>query len=122
MRGEDRRRSPTMRRRLALAFAISAIGMIVFSSQRTTKAEAPTFSDQVVRIFQRNCQTCHHPGDIAPFSLMSYSEARPWASTIKDKTQSREMPPWKPASGCGEFDGDRSLTSEEIATLAAWAD
>src|SRR5262245_17682493 len=47
-------------------------------------AATPTFSKEVVRVFQKNCQTCHHPGDIAPFSLMTYKDARPWAVAIRE--------------------------------------
>src|SRR5205085_2873075 len=64
---------------------------------------APTFSKEVSRIFQKNCQTCHHPGDIAPFSMMTYQETRPWAKAIREQVLTRQMPPWKPAPGCGDF-------------------
>jgi hypothetical protein len=80
----------------------------------------PTFSKEVVRIFQAHCQTCHHPGDIAPFSLTSYAEARPWAAMIKIMTSSRRMPPWKPVDGCGDFHDARKLTQEQIDTIAEW--
>jgi hypothetical protein len=80
----------------------------------------PTFSKEVVRIFQQHCQTCHHEGDIAPFSLVTYEEAKPWATFIKLMTQSRQMPPWKPAQGCGTFKDERRLTDGEIDVLARW--
>ncbi len=80
----------------------------------------PTFNKEVVRIFQNNCQTCHHPGDIAPFSLMTYKDARPWAVAIREQVVMRKMPPWKPAPGCGEFRDGRGLTQEEINTIVAW--
>jgi hypothetical protein len=82
----------------------------------------PTFSREVVRILQDNCQTCHRAGDIAPFPLMTFADAKPRATMIKLMTQSRQMPPWKPADGCGDFRDDRRLTTEEIATLANWVD
>ncbi len=82
----------------------------------------PTFSKEVVRIFQKNCQTCHHPGDIAPFSLMTYKEARPWAQAIREQVILRKMPPWKPAAGCGDFRDARGLSNEEIQTIVAWVD
>ena len=62
-----------------------------------------TFNRQIVRIFQQNCQVCHHPGDIGPFSMMTYQEVLPWARKIKTETQARRMPPWKPVPGYGEF-------------------
>jgi uncharacterized protein (TIGR03437 family) len=83
---------------------------------------APTFTKEVVRIFQKNCQTCHHPGDIAPFSLMTYKEARPWAQSIREQVILRKMPPWKPAPGCGDFRDPRGLSNEEIQTIVAWVD
>ncbi|HJT16369.1 MAG TPA: cytochrome c, partial [Thermoanaerobaculia bacterium] len=85
-------------------------------------ANGPTFDKEVVRIFQANCQTCHHPGDIAPFSLMSYAEAKPYAADIKYMTQTQQMPPWKPAQSCGVFDNPRILSPADIDTLAKWAD
>lgn len=82
----------------------------------------PTFSKEVVRIFQAHCQTCHHAGDVAPFSLTSFAEAKPYAALIKFMTQSREMPPWKPVDGCGDFKDERRLTAGEIDTLAKWVE
>jgi copper type II ascorbate-dependent monooxygenase-like protein len=82
----------------------------------------PTFNNEVVRIFQASCQSCHHPGDIGPFSLMSYTDAAPRAADIKYMTQTHQMPPWKPVQSCGVFDSPRVLSEENIATLAKWAD
>ncbi len=82
----------------------------------------PTFDKEVVRLFQKNCQSCHHPGDIAPFSLMSYKEARPWAVSIREAVVTKSMPPWKPQPGCGDFKDARALTQDEINTIAAWVD
>jgi mono/diheme cytochrome c family protein len=81
---------------------------------------APTFSKEVVRIFQQHCQSCHREGDIAPFPLMSYADARPRAAMIKFMTESRQMPPWKTAEGCGDFKDERRLTDDEIATIGKW--
>ena len=82
----------------------------------------PTFNNEVVRIFQAQCQTCHHPGDIAPTSLMTYAEAFPQAANIKFMTQIHQMPPWKPVSGCGDFADARVLSQDQIDTLAKWVD
>jgi mono/diheme cytochrome c family protein len=81
----------------------------------------PAFYRHVLPILQQHCQTCHRPGDIGPFSLMNYRQARRWATDIKEYTRSRKMPPWKPVAGPA-FHGERKLTKQEIATLAAWAD
>lgn len=82
----------------------------------------PTFSKEVVRIFQQNCQTCHHPGDIAPFSLVTYAEAKPHAALIRFMTQTRQMPPWKPTGGCGDFADPRTLSQADIDTLGKWVE
>src|SRR5215510_3939648 len=84
-------------------------------------ADAPvTFNNQVVRILQQHCQTCHRPGNIAPFSLMTYSEARIHAFQIRKAVESQEMPPWKPVNAHGIFEGERTLTDEEIEMLSDW--
>jgi hypothetical protein len=83
---------------------------------------APTFSNEVVRIFQQHCQTCHHEGDVAPFSLVTYQEAKPWAHLIKLMTSTKQMPPWKPSDGCGDFEDRRALSDHEIETIAKWVD
>ncbi len=82
--------------------------------------EPVTFSNQVVRIFQDKCQTCHHPGDIAPFSLMTYEESVEYADQIAERTASHQMPPWKPVEGCSEFLNKRSLSDDEIETIGRW--
>lgn len=94
------------------------------SSAKTSKRAqtTPTFNKEVVRILQKNCQTCHHPGDIAPFSMMTFQETRPWAKAIREAVIVRRMPPWKPMPGCGDFRDTRALTQDEINTLVAWAD
>jgi peroxiredoxin len=80
-----------------------------------------TFHRDVLPILQQRCQGCHRPGDVAPFSLMTYRQAVRWAEDIKSYTQSRKMPPWKPAAGPALV-GDRRMPEKEITTLAAWVD
>src|SRR5262245_17577336 len=83
-----------------------------------------TFAKDVAPILQKSCQTCHRPGQIAPMSLLTYEDARPWARAIKQKVSSREMPPWyiDRHVGITKFKDDPSLTDAEIATIAQWAD
>ncbi len=107
---------------LAAAIVLSFVGATRQRGVRPIAVVAPTFSKEVVRIFQENCQTCHRPGDVGPFSLLTYADAAPHAAAIKFATQSRQMPPWKPVSGCGDFLGERRLTAEQIETIARWAD
>lgn len=92
---------------------------------RTAK-EAPkvgevTYHRDVLPILQNNCQSCHRQGEVGPFSLMTYKQAVNWAPDIKEYTQKRLMPPWKPTSGL-PFHNERRLSHKELATLAAWAD
>ena len=109
---------------LLLALALSAFALPAFAKQRVVRhpapAPTPTFSNEVVRIFQQHCQTCHREGDIAPFPLMTYADAKPRAALIRFMTETRQMPPWKPADGCGDFRGERRLSDAEIETLSAW--
>src|SRR5438034_5463813 len=83
-----------------------------------------TFTKNVAPILQRSCQTCHRPESIAPMSLMTYEDARPWARSIKGRVVAREMPPWHIEKGVGiqKFKDDVSLSDAEIATIAAWVD
>jgi peroxiredoxin/mono/diheme cytochrome c family protein len=80
-----------------------------------------TYYRDVVPILQQNCQGCHRPGEVGPFSLMSYKQAVRWATDIKEYTQDRRMPPWKPSAGLS-FRDERKLNDKDIATLAAWVD
>jgi thiol-disulfide isomerase/thioredoxin len=103
--------------------ATLAIGCpIARKSVARAKAETRiTFYRDVLPILQNHCQTCHRPGEVGPFALMTYDQAANWALDIKDFTQSRKMPPWKPVEGPKLHD-ERKLSEQEIATLAAWVD
>jgi len=83
-----------------------------------------TFAKDVAPILQRSCQNCHRPGSVAPMSLMTYEEARPWARSIKTKVSSRQMPPWDIDRNVGiqEFKNDPSLSDNEIDTIVKWVD
>jgi hypothetical protein len=85
-------------------------------------AEQPTFTRDVLPIFQKSCQDCHRPGQMAPFSLINYEDARPWARSIKDKVVSRYMPPWHIDRTVGEYSPDPSLSDAEVETIAKWVD
>lgn len=80
----------------------------------------PTFSKEVVRIFQQHCQSCHREGDIAPFPLMTYADAKPRAALIKFMTETRQMPPWKAVEGCGDFKDERRLDDAELDIIKKW--
>ena len=81
-----------------------------------------TYSRDIAPILQRHCVECHRPGEVAPFSLLTYDDARNWAQTLKDVTQRRIMPPWKPQVGFGDFHDARAMTPAELRFLAKWAD
>jgi copper type II ascorbate-dependent monooxygenase-like protein len=108
---------------LASAFLLAFVGARQRVSRPAQPASSgPTFSKEVVRIMQANCQSCHHPGDIAPFSMMTYADVAPWVQDIKLMTRTHQMPPWKPAQSCGIFDSPRVLSPADIDTLGKWAD
>ena len=85
---------------------------------------APTFTKDVARIFQEKCESCHRPDSIAPMSLVTYEEARPWARSIKNRVASRQMPPWHidKTIGIQHFQNDRSLSDAQIETILKWVD
>jgi len=82
----------------------------------------PTFQKDVLPILQNHCQGCHRPGEIAPMSLLSYTDARPWAKAMKAAVVTEKMPPWFADPNFGHFANDRRLSAAEIATLSSWAD
>ncbi len=83
-----------------------------------------TFTKDVAPILRRSCQNCHRPGSIAPMSLLTYQDARPWARSIREKVVLRRMPPWHIDRNIGitKFKDDPSLTDAEIATISKWVD
>jgi len=95
---------------------------IVRPQVSASAASGPSFHKDVLPILQERCQSCHRPGQVAPFSLLTFEDARNWSAEIKAFTQSRQMPPWKPEPGHGEFQGVRRLSDAELTTLAQWAD
>jgi hypothetical protein len=82
---------------------------------------APTFKQDVAPILFENCATCHRPGEVAPFPLLSYQDAAKRAALIAAVTEKRFMPPWKAEPGYGKFAHERRLTDEQIRTLGEWA-
>ena len=84
----------------------------------------PTFAKDVLPVLQRSCQQCHRPGSVAPMSLLTYEDTRPWARAIRDRTAQREMPPWyiERNVGVGAFKEDPSLSDVEIEMIRQWVD
>lgn len=81
-----------------------------------------TWAKDIAPVLEANCITCHRTGDVGPFALDSYEQAKLWAGAIKDYTARRIMPPWKAIPGHGEFHDSRWLTDQQLNTLAEWAD
>jgi hypothetical protein len=81
-----------------------------------------TFSKDVLPILQKNCQTCHRPGEAGPMSFLTYESTRPWAKAMKQAVVTRKMPPWFAETGTGHFLNDRSLKQADIDVIARWAD
>lgn len=102
------------------AVVLLATGMAVRGPQ-AIPAEV-TYGKDVAPILYRRCASCHRPGEVAPFSLLSYQDAAKRARQLAAVTQSRLMPPWRPAPGYGEFRDARRLTDEEVATIQRWAE
>jgi hypothetical protein len=86
------------------------------------KKEQVTYANQVSRLIQDKCQTCHHPGTAAPFSLLTYQQVTSWADTIREVVTEKRMPPWHADPRYGRFSNDRRLSQEQIDTLVDWLD
>jgi hypothetical protein len=82
---------------------------------------APTYTKNVAPILQKHCQSCHRPGEAAPFSMLTYEETRAWAGAMKMAVRQKMMPPWYADPKVGHFSNDRSLSQEDIDTITAWA-
>ena len=82
----------------------------------------PTFSKDIAPIFFRDCASCHRSGEIAPMSLLTYEQARPWAKSIKARVASGQMPPWQSDDPHGTFLNDRRLSDAEKSLIVRWVD
>ena len=101
------------------------VGLMITSAAMATEVSAQstvTFNKDVLPILQNNCQSCHRPGQVAPMSLLTYKDVRPWAKAIKAATVARKMPPWNADPRYGHYTNDRSLKQSAIDTLTKWVD
>ena len=85
-------------------------------------AASVTFNKDVLPILQKNCQNCHRPGQIAPMSLLTYKDARPWAKAIKDAVLTRKMPPWFADEKYGHVLNERKLKQSDVDAIGKWVD
>jgi hypothetical protein len=107
---------------LTLSLAIVAMGHAQQNRAAAADPGAPTFAKDVAPIMFNKCASCHRPGEVAPMSLLSYNDARPWASAIKQKVSTRAMPPWHADPAHGTFRNDLRLNDTEIDTIVRWVD
>ena len=108
-----------------MTFSRVSLSLIV-STCAAMAADPPstpvTFNKDVLPILQKNCQTCHRPGQAGPMSFLTYQSTRPWAKAMKEAVVLRKMPPWFADPKVGHFINDPSLKQNEIDTIAKWAD
>ena len=105
----------------AITLGICSLMLVAVSASGPSKATV-TFTKDVAPILFNRCIECHRAGEIAPMSLMSYQETRPWAKSIKQRVIERSMPPWSADPHYGKFSNDPSLSQKEIDTIVAWVD
>ncbi len=99
-----------------------AIGAFLAAPYTVASAKSLTYSDDAAPIFFEHCASCHRPGQIAPMSLLSYDEARPWAKSIAKAVRSGKMPPWSGESDRHEWSNDISLSETQIETIVGWVE
>src|ERR1700729_3109957 len=111
-----------LKRGASAAGLFLALAGVAFSAEPAAKTV--TFAKDVAPIFQEKCQDCHRQGAMAPMSLVTYEESRPWAKAIKERVVTRQMPPWHldKTVGIKDFQNDISLSDGQIAMIARWVD
>jgi len=102
---------------LSLTFTASSV---IWAGEPTSAP--PTFTKDVAPILYKNCASCHRTGEIAPMSLLTYEQARPWAKSIREKVAQGQMPPWHATNPIGTFSNDRRLSDLDKSTLIRWAE
>ncbi len=104
--------------------AVSSALMAGEPTKNAASAKPVTFTKDIAPIFQDKCEACHRKDSMAPMSLVTYEEARPWARSIKERVVTHQMPPWHldKTVGIQKFENDRSLSDEQIATIVRWVD
>lgn len=99
---------------------VLAAGMIFATATSKSNASTVTFTKNVAPILFKNCAECHRPGEIAPMSLMTYQEVRPWAKSIRERVVEGSMPPWSADPKYGHWANDPRLSKQEIDTIVEW--
>src|SRR5438094_660150 len=103
---------------------VLAVVLVPFAMAASAAAAEVTFSKDIAPIFQAKCQECHQPNSIAPMSLITYQDARPWAKSMRERVITRQMPPWHidRTVGVQKFKNDMSLSGDRIDTIVRWVD
>jgi copper type II ascorbate-dependent monooxygenase-like protein len=96
--------------------------LVIVTGAADEPISSVTFNKDVLPILQKNCQSCHRPGQIAPMSFLDYKSTRPWAKAMKAAVASRKMPPWFADPGVGHFRNVRTLAQPDIEVISQWAD
>ena len=111
-------------RHVSLGRSCLVVSLFAAAPAAAAGPDTPTFAKHIAPIFQEKCEACHRPGSIAPMPLRTFEEARPWARSIKARVEARQMPPWHidKTVGVKAFKDDRSLSDEQIETIARWVD
>jgi hypothetical protein len=100
------------------AFVVASLALFV--SDAAAQGAAPTFTKDVAPVLYKHCTSCHRAGEIAPMSLLTYEEARPWARAIRERVTNGTMPPWHADPAHGKWQNDRRLTAEEKDVISRW--
>lgn len=114
--------SPRFARAIAAVLTGTCLTWLAPGSRAAEMKGGVTFNKDIAPLVYRNCATCHRPGEVAPFPLLSYRDVSKRAELIRDVTGQRSMPPWKADPSSGHFADERILTDGQIATIARWVD
>lgn len=106
--------------RICIALALFFGGALSAAPMNAADPKPLTFNRDIAPVIFKSCATCHHPGEVAPFSLLTYEDAKKHAKQIQTVTANRYMPPWKSTAECGPFIGERRLHSGDIKLIATW--
>ena len=109
-------------RQSGIMIAGLAVILVLATAAHRSNSNTVTFTKDVAPILYKSCAECHRAGEMAPMSLISYKDVRPWAKSIREKVVSREMPPWYADPNHGQWANDARLTQEQIETIRAWVD
>jgi len=110
--------------RLIIFASVCCILLAIAGSQAASSdtKTSLTFTKDIAPILYNNCIGCHRPGEIAPMSLITYKEVRPWAKAIREKVANRDMPPWHPDAKYGQWANDLRLAQKDVDAVVGWVD